>query len=182
MTRTYRYLAPVFLVSYIVYLWQPWAGQGSLPAIGSVAPDISLPLLSSKTKIKISEQKGKVVVLDFWATWCAPCKRTWPHLQTLHEHFPKEKVAIFAVDQDSISEDQSASERNELVQEFVKKNNYTVPVLMDFGQAQKAYGVNKLPSYIVIDAQGFISKTNSGIYFESTLRSDIEFALGSVQK
>lgn len=98
-------------------------------------------------KVKISDFKGKVVMLNFWATWCPPCKKEMPSMETLYQTLKHEKDFIMlAVD---------LMEDPELVKDFVKRYNYHFPVLLDeLGTGGKLYDVQAIPTTVIIDRRG----------------------------
>ncbi|GBC92798.1 Thiol-disulfide oxidoreductase ResA [bacterium HR15] len=114
---------------------------------GAPAPDFELDSLDNQ-QVKLSELKGKPVFLDFWATWCGPCRRALPHTQAFSEKY-KGKAHILAI---------NVREDKETVREFMEKNRYTFRVLMDSeGMTARAYGVRGIPHFVVIDAKGKIA-------------------------
>lgn len=119
---------------------------------GTPAPDFELESLDGKT-VKLSELKGKPVFLDFWATWCGPCRRALPHTQAFFEKY-KDRAHIFAV---------NLRESKEKVREFMERYDYSFPVLMDTkGAVAEAYQVSGIPHFVVIDAEGKIQLIKTG--------------------
>jgi len=114
------------------------------PLVGKPAPDFSLDTLDGK-HIALADLRGKVVLLDFWATWCGPCRAALPHTQDLVDHAAPGLV-VLTVD---------VKEKDDIIQKFMQDNRYTYPVLLDRdGAIIKAYGVTGIPSYIIIDRDG----------------------------
>ncbi len=129
--------------------------------IGDPVPHFSLQTLDGKT-LDITSLKGKVVVLDFWATWCGPCRQAMPELKTLlHQYSGKPLVVV------SISADQDMK----APAEFAQANGMTWMQAWDgtgkvmFG----VFGVSGLPSYVVLDADGRIAYLMKG--WSSTMLS-----------
>jgi peroxiredoxin len=117
--------------------------------IGDPTPAFNLQTLDGKT-INIASYKGKVVLLDFWATWCGPCRRALPELKTLLQKNTGKPLVVISV---------SADEDAKAVQEFVRANGMTWPQALD-SKGNVIYGVfgfESLPSYVLIDAQGRIA-------------------------
>ena len=121
--------------------------------------DFTLPLLNGEQKT-LSSHKGKVVILNFWATWCPPCRAEMPSMETLYKRFQNQGLEILAVD---IGETASA------VQPFVRNNNYTFPVLLDLnGNIGSLYGVTAIPTSIIIDRSGkIISRITGSIQWDT---------------
>lgn len=118
------------------------------------AADFSLTSLEGK-KFKLSEQKGKVVVLDFWATWCGPCVAELPQLVKLQAKYSNNPSVVFqALD---------ADETPQVVKEFMKKNGYSFNVLTAVATSvAKDYGVTAIPTMFIIDKQGRIQFKHIG--------------------
>jgi thiol-disulfide isomerase/thioredoxin len=103
--------------------------------------------------VKLSDLRGKVVVVDFWATWCGPCKASFPYLQKVYDKYKENtKVAILAL---NTWENESGAKQEELVKKFMAENKYTFPVLYDEGFVEK-YGVEGIPTKFIIDKKGNI--------------------------
>lgn len=119
-----------------------------------VAIDFMLSTLDGK-KFKLSEQKGKVVVLDFWATWCGPCVAELPHLVKLQEKYSNNPSVVFqGIDTD---------ETPQVIKDFMKKNGYSFNVLTAVGTTvSKDYGVTAIPTMFIIDKQGRIQFKHIG--------------------
>lgn len=114
------------------------------------APDFTLETLDGK-ELKLSDLKGSVVFLDFWATWCGPCVKALPHTQKLSESEDAKqgKLHIFAV---------NVGEDKDTVNGFMSENRYTFTVLMDReNEVAASYEVEGIPRFILIDKDGRIA-------------------------
>ena len=121
------------------------AGAKTVPT-GEPAPSFSLEDLDGD-QISLADQRGKVVLVDFWATWCGPCLQELPHIQQLHEEYRERGLVVLAISTDS---------QKEKVLPFVDKEGYTFPVLYADSQVQAAYGVRGIPAVYLIDRQGMM--------------------------
>ena len=111
----------------------------------------------------LAELRGSVVVLDFWATWCGPCKRGLPLLQKVHDWAATEghPVRVFAVNM--AERERTPEAKHAKVSQFWSSTGYTMPVLMDLDDAiSRAYGVGPIPHSVVIGPDGVIQKVHIG--------------------
>lgn len=134
----------------------PSAPISSIPApeVGHPAPDFSLPALDG-TEIRLADLRGKPIILNFWATWCPPCRREMPALEIVWQQYDRGDVMVLGVDQgESVS----------LVSEYVRQNvGVTFPLLLDRRQdVGDLYLVRSLPTTFFIDADGIIREIRVG--------------------
>lgn len=117
-----------------------------------LAPDFTAETVDGKEFV-LSEQKGKVVLLNFWATWCGPCVGEMPAFEKLYSEYG-EKIAILAVD---------CAEDKDTVKQFVSDNGYTFPVAYDTeGSISEKYPTSGIPYTLVIGKDGKVKKTFLG--------------------
>jgi thiol-disulfide isomerase/thioredoxin len=96
--------------------------------------------------IKLSQLKGKVVFLNFWATWCPPCRLEMPSMEILYQRFKGRGLEFVAVD---------IGENNSQVRDFVRDNAYTFPVVLDTsGKVSGDFGIQAVPATFIIDRDG----------------------------
>ncbi|MCX8065577.1 MAG: redoxin family protein [Candidatus Hydrogenedentes bacterium] len=137
------------------------------PLIGKTAPDFTLPNFDGG-KVTLSEFKGKkVVVLDFWASWCGPCRMAMPVVQQVSNELKDKDVVFFAI---NIGEDKLK------IHNFITKNNIKIPVLMDqTGRVAESYGVEGIPRLVIIDKNGIIRVGHSGFSqdMKNSLKNEI---------
>lgn len=122
------------------------------------AIDFDLVNLRGK-RVKLSDYKGKIVVLDFWATWCAPCRASFPNMQKLVKKYENDSVEFFFIDTFERGEKEDIKKK---VSELNAKNNYTFNVLYDFdNKVAENYKVQFIPTKIVINKKGEVISVNS---------------------
>lgn len=117
------------------------------------APDFTAEVNDGSTFI-LSEQDGKVILLNFWATWCGPCVAEMPAFEQLYEEYDKEEVAILAI---------NCMEEKSTVDQFVSDSEYTFPIAYDeTGEISQKYPTNGIPYTLVIGKDGTVKKTYLG--------------------
>ena len=122
-------------------------GQGPIAAVGNPAPDFDTVDLQGNVW-SLSKLKGQVVFLNFWATWCPPCREEMPSMQRLYAKLPKDKFEMIAL----FNKDEPAAVKN-----FIAKLGITIPILSDeYNFAGTKYGLTGLPETFIIDKQGII--------------------------
>jgi peroxiredoxin len=118
-------------------------------AVGKQAPDFSLVDLNEKS-VRLSDLRGKVVFLNFWATWCKPCKEEMPSMEVLHKNFEKDGLVVLAVSIDRVTTTKD-------IPPFLKSMNLTFPVVIDsWGKTDMPYKRTGVPETFIIDQQGVI--------------------------
>ena len=132
----------------------PAPERASDSLVGSPAPSVKANLLDG-TEFDLSQHKGKVVVLDFWATWCGPCVRALPELMEATSSFPKNKVAFVAVNQ---------GEKAKQIKKFLKQKKWeSLSVALDpKSVAGKRFKVEGIPQTVIIDKQGKVRHVHVG--------------------
>jgi cytochrome c biogenesis protein CcmG, thiol:disulfide interchange protein DsbE len=117
--------------------------------VGKVAPDFDLPDLSDKA-VRLSDFRGKVVFLNFWATWCKPCREEMPSMEVLYKNFERDGLVVLAVSIDRVTTKKD-------IPPFVKSLGLSFPVLVDsWGQTDKRYKLMGVPETYLIDQQGIL--------------------------
>lgn len=127
----------------------------------------------------LSDYKEKVIFLNFWATWCGPCRNEMPDIQKLHEEYTSEgeaaDVVILGVAGPNIGQEGSAEE----IASFMEENGYTYPVLMDeSGEMFTQYGISAFPTTFMIDREGNVYGYVPGQMTEDIMRNIIDQTLG----
>ncbi len=121
---------------------------------GTVAPNFILKNLNGDD-VQLSQFRGKVVLIDFWAVFCKPCVIVLPKIQEIHEKYNDEELVVLAI---NVSEDKNK------IQKFIEENGYTFQVLLGSGNmnVQKNYGVIGIPHTYIIDKQGKVAYSRIG--------------------
>lgn len=146
--------------------------HGSRALVGDEAPNFTLPLLNEESALTLSETRGKVVVLDFWATWCPPCRKQMPALQELADD-PEFAETLQVI---SVNTDDADDDRDELVGGFMRRSGLTMTTVMDNGSVRRLYRVRAIPTLIVIDANGKVRHTSEGAHSVNQLRDLVRMA------
>ncbi len=129
-----------------------------------LAPDIDLPLLTSGEVRSLSALRGKVVYVDFWGSWCLPCRESLPFLNEIRNSLSRDDFEVLAINLDELAEDATR---------FLANYPVDYPVLADpHHTTVRAYGVEVLPSSFLIDRQGRICTSHVG--FKSAQKDTIE--------
>ena len=123
------------------------------PLIGSPAPEIVLKDLQGRD-VKLSDLRGKVVLVNFWATWCKPCKEEMPAMQASYDKLRDKGFVVLAVNE---------LEDTARVAEHIRTHGHTFEVVMDHNnQVANMYGVVGLPASFLIDPQGIVRERIAG--------------------
>jgi thiol-disulfide isomerase/thioredoxin len=128
-------------------------GPAAWGADVKAAPDVSLQT-EQGAPARLAAFKGKVVLVDFWASWCVPCKTSFPALEALHREFAPRGLAVLAVNLDEHRKDADG---------FLSAHPHTMPVLFDpAGAGPTAFGVKGMPTSFLIDRAGIIRFSHMG--------------------
>ena len=133
------------------------------PLTGHKAPDFALKSLKG-SQVSLADFKGKVVLLDFFSTWCPPCRAAVPVLQDLEAKYKDKGLEVISIDE---------QESQSLVRDYAKEMRYTALMLLDEdGSAGDKYKVNGLPTFVIIDQKGKVAAYQTG--FAPYAMDDIE--------
>jgi peroxiredoxin/outer membrane lipoprotein-sorting protein len=130
--------------------------------IGKPAPNFTLKLIDGKT-IKLSDLKGSVVILDFWATWCGPCVASLPHLNDLYKELSGQGLKVIAM---------NLQQDADTVKAFVEKKKWTLPVALDTdGAVAQKYKASAIPETVVIGKDGTVKQVFVGSGNEDAIKA-----------
>jgi cytochrome c biogenesis protein CcmG, thiol:disulfide interchange protein DsbE len=175
------------IVAAILLLSKPWAESsdsesaelrearlgaltGGAPRVGEQAPDFVLRSLDGSV-VRLSDLRGKVVLVNFWATWCGPCKAEMPDLQAVYEQH-KDQLIVLAVNAESAS----VEETRRLVTDFRDELNLTFPIVLDTpeGAVFNQYKLQGLPDSFFVDRNGIIRSVSIGPMNKETILKKLE--------
>lgn len=122
---------------------------------------------------KLSDYKGKTVFLNFWATWCPPCKAEMPYIEQLYKEYNKNNKDVVILGVASPNLDREGSKEN--IIKFLQQEKYTFPVVMDNnGELAYKYGISAYPTTFIIDKEGYITQYVPGAMDKQTMKYLIE--------
>jgi cytochrome c biogenesis protein CcmG/thiol:disulfide interchange protein DsbE len=129
------------------------------------APELELPTLDGDRRQSLADYRGQVVVLNFWASWCLPCRDESPLLQRWHERIAGQEATMLAVSVLDVDED---------AREFIEEYGLTYPQLRDGpGDTMDDYGIAQLPETFVIDRAGRIAAVRRGPVDDQFMREQV---------
>lgn len=145
-------VAAACLYSTVLVPWA-WSMGSRVPAVGMQVEDFQLADLEGKTQ-SLSQYRGKVVLVNFWATWCKPCTTEMPAMQTTYDRLREKGFVVLAINE---------LEDDAKVREHIKQYGHTFPVLMDRdNKVANQFGVFGLPVSVFIDEKGIVQEYLKG--------------------
>ncbi len=122
------------------------------PRIGNQAPDFTLRSIDGST-VRLADLRGKPVLINFWATWCPPCKEEMPAIEKAYQKYRGQGWVFLGIDM---------KEDTETVRKFVTEGKYSWTFLMDDGKASSAYRVTGVPETYIVDRDGIVRDSRIG--------------------
>lgn len=134
---------------------------------GDVAPDFTVEMLDGK-KVTLSAQRGKVVLISFWATWCPPCRLELSHMQKdVIDRFAGEDLVVLPI---------SRGESRQKVEEYITKMGYTFPIGLDTDQSiYRKYASNYIPRSILVGRDGVVAYV--GVGYDEQIAKELDEAI-----
>ncbi len=139
-------------------------GAAFSPAAGKTVPELKLPDLNGN-EWRLSTHRGEVVLINFWATWCPPCRYETPSLIDIYRDYRSKGFTAVGISLDEDGPD--------VVRQFVRKYNIPYPILLP-GDSAVGAGIQSLPTTLLIDRKGRAAKVYQGMVYEDQLRRDVE--------
>ena len=137
------------VAGFFVYREVSRVGEPGIVNIGQMAPDFAIKDQTGKL-VKLADYRGKVIFLNFWATWCQPCIQEMPEMQVLNDKLKDRRFQMIAV---------SVDNEWDVVNQFYKQYKLSLPTFLDPGhQVANTYKVYKFPETFLIDANGYVVK------------------------
>jgi thiol-disulfide isomerase/thioredoxin len=146
----------------------PPADRRSAPGPRALPAEFTLTTLQGQ-RLDPARLKGRIVVVDFWATWCGPCRDAIPEIKGLLRKYPGERLTVLSI---------SADQDEKTWRDFVARNGMTWPQYFDEnGRVRELFGVRVFPTYLVIDGQGIVRGEIQGTDPRQTIASRLKTTL-----
>jgi thiol-disulfide isomerase/thioredoxin len=134
------------------------------PEVGKLAPTFSLATPEG-APVSLASLRGQVVLVNFWATWCPPCRAEMPAIEAAYERYGGQGFTVVAV---------TANEQPANVTDFFNSRGLSFPALLDDGRVHAAYRASGLPSSFFIDRQGVVRAVYRGAMSDAVITSEVE--------
>jgi peroxiredoxin len=147
-------------------IWPQFAAALGVGSSATAAPDIRFETLAGEP-VSLRDLRGQVVLVNFWATWCPPCRYEMPGFQRAYETYRDRGFTIVGLSVDRAG--------RRVVEQFLDEHGITYPVAMATAEATRAFGAgNMLPTSFLIDAAGRVRHTVKGVFLETALTHAVE--------
>ena len=160
----------IFVMSYSFSCDNKIAIDRPAVKIGEIAPDFNLKDLHGKDVV-LSSYRGKLILLEFWAAWCSPCRASAPDLVELQERYRDKGFVVLAVSMDT------GNDKVSMLTEFAREFKINYPVLLDDNKTSKVYKVSSIPANYIIDWEGKVIDFSVG--YDKDLEKKISGHIGN---
>jgi len=141
------------------------SGDGAAPRVGAAAPTLKVRTLDGQ-RVSLADLKGKVVLVNFWATWCPPCRAEMPGFEHVWRERQRDGFVVLGLSADDGGSGQVAA--------FAGDRGITYPLAMASAGAKRDFGgVNALPQSFLLDKHGIVRRITTGEFEERLLRQDV---------
>lgn len=149
--------------------------DAAAPLVSAAAPAFTLPRIGEPGEVALADYRGKIVILDFWATWCGPCERTSPHIETVRSQ--RDDVVVIAI---NVREDENttAADLDEHVRKYFEEKGYGFISVKGDQATLDAYKTHAIPHVFVIDGEGIVRYSGVGVHNEKNMREAVAAAGG----
>lgn len=142
------------IFSIFAFVLSLWAGQVFAVGVGQLAPDFERMPLKGGQAISLKDFNGKVVYLDFWASWCGPCRQSMPLMDKMYEELSEQGFTVLAINLDAYVDE---------ALNFLKRQPVSYPVVRDTGGVLPGiYGLQGMPTAYLIDRSGIVRYVHHG--------------------
>jgi len=180
--KRWNLVSVLILFAGAIWIWTSSAPAASsseeieAPRVGFRAPDFSLPLADGSANVTLSELRGQPVLINFWATWCSPCRAEMPAIQKMYDEYQGRGFIVLGINS-------ASGDAREDILAFIQEYQLSFPILVDGNdQVFQQYQVRGLPTSIFVDADGKIQDiVVGGPMSEALLRAEAERLLNEAQ-
>ncbi len=138
------------------------------PEVGHPAPDFTLKDLDGNL-VRLSDLRGKAVFINFWATWCPPCRAEMPEIEAVHQEYKDKGVVVLGVD---ISEPEST------VRQYIQQGGFSWTIVLDgTGEVARDYQIAAIPASFFLDREGIIRAVNIGAMTKRAMEAKLAEAI-----
>lgn len=138
------------------------------PEVGHPAPDFALKDLDGNT-VRLSDLRGKVVFINFWATWCPPCRAEMPEIEALHQEYKDKGVVVIGVD---------IREPETTVRQYIQQGGFSWTIVLDStGEVAAEYQIAAIPTSFFVDKEGIIRAVNVGAMTKRAMEAKLTEAM-----